>query len=297
MATPRAVVDSPSVFTPSPYGLLSVAASPPTGDGRWQAGVTWQSMCVTGLGTTYDDFCGTPLVTGSGNAPGPAALTPNVALLMKGAQAFTVYAEFDCSPVGNANAQERAEQALAQGGSWQVERAFWTGFAGGQPIVVPHLADDTVLMDGANFLQTVPVTGGSATTDIADALGYLEQQIANCSNVVGVIHVPAIALPTLDAWGLVKAQGQTLRTLAGNLVAVGNGYPGTAPSGAAPAPGTTWMYATGPVFAYAGQTRITNGAQAVDRAENTVRMIASKNYVLGWDCCHAGVLTQLGVPV
>lgn len=298
MPAPRQIVADPTAFAPSPYGLLSVANQPPTDGPQWQGGVTWQSMCVTGIGTTYDDFCSGPLVTGGGNAPVSGTLTPNIGLILRGASAFTVYAGFDCSPVGNADAQTKAEQALAQGASWQVERAFWTGFAGGQPVVFPHLADDTATMDGSIFLQTIPVTGGSATTDIADALGYLEQQIANCGNALGVIHVPAIALPTLDAWGLVTQQGQTLVTRAGNRVSVGNGYPGTAPSGAAPAPGTSWLYATGPVFAISSPTpRISNAREALDRTDNTMRMLASRNYVVGWDCCHAGVLTQLGVPV
>jgi len=294
---PRQIVADPTAFAPSPYGLLSVANPPPTDGPHWQGGVTWQAMCVTGVGTTYDDFCAAPLITGSGNAAAASTLTPNIALLLRGAQPFTVYAEFDCSPVGNADAQNKAEQALAQGGSWAVERAFWTGFAQGQPIVMPHLADDTQTMDGSVFLQTVPVTGGSATTDIATALGFLEQAIANCGNALGVIHVPAAVFPTLDAWGLVTQQGQTLVTKAGNRVAVGNGYPGTAPSGAAPAAGTSWLYATGPVFVISSQTRINIATQSLDRTENTIRMVAERNYLVGWDCCHAGVLAKLGVPV
>lgn len=296
------LIADPTTSTPTPYGLLSVANQPPNDGPYWQGGVTWQAMCVTGLGSTYDE-CLSPVVTGGGASPAASTLQPNIGLILRGASPFTVYVDFECSPVGNTEAQAKAETAMQQGGAFQVERTFWTGLVQDRPGqtavagVFPHLADDTQQLDGSTFLQTVPVTGGSATTDIAEALGYLEDQIARCSSGgAGVIHVPTVALATLDAWGLVKVQGQTLQTLRGNLVAVGDGYPGTAPSGAPAAAGTTWMYATGPVFAMASQTRVTPQTEAMDRTENTLKMIAQRNYVLGWDCCHAGVLVKLGVP-
>lgn len=296
MVAPRQIVTGPTA-DPSPYGLLSVAEFPSASDVHWQGGITWQSVCVTGLGGTTLDLCTSPLVTGGGATTEPGAFTPTTYQTLRGATPFTVYTQFECSPVGNEQAEEIATQALQVASGWQVERAFWTGFAAGQAAVFPHLAHSgAAQFDGAVLLQSTPVTGGSATTDIAEALGFLEKSIANCNGGVGVIHIPVELLPTLDAWGLVKVNGQVLRTLNGNKVAVGAGYPGSAPSGAAPAAGTTWMYATGPVFGYVGQVRVTPVREALDRTENTLKMNAQRTYVMGFDCCHAGVLVKLGVP-
>lgn len=296
MVAPRQIVTGP-VADPSPYGLLSVAEFPPPGDTHWQGGITWQSVCVTGLGGTFFDPCTTPLVTGGGASSDPGSFQPTTYQSLRGATPYMVYAEFDCSPVGNERAAEIAEAALNVAQGWQAERAFWTGFAGGQAVVFPHLAHSGAQqLDGSVLLQSTPVTGGSATADIAEALGFLEKTIANCNGGVGVIHVPVEALPTLDAWGLVKVNGQVLRTLNGNKVAVGAGYPGTSPTGAAPAAGTTWIYATGPVFGYRGAVRVSGRTDAVDRTENTVKMNAQRTFVLAWDCCHAGALVKLGVP-
>lgn len=301
MSAPRALVNPPA-FTPLPYGLLSVVTNPAPGDGHWQNGIMFQARCPVTLGTTTYDECVT--VTGTGNVPAPPAgpvggglVSPTVANSLRGATPFTAVVEFDCSTVGNTEAARIAEDAMAQAGSYQMERAFWTGTAGGQPVVYPHLAASQQLLGTqGELLQTVPVTGGSATTDIADGLGILEKSIADCFNGVGVIHVPTFALPTLDAWGLVKVNGGVLRTLNGNLVAVGSGYPGTSPTGSAPAAGTSWMYATGPIMAYMGSTRIGDMPASLNRAENTILMTGQKTFVLAWDCCHAGVLVQLGVP-
>lgn len=248
--------------------------------------------------STYDENI---LITGTGGGPpAPASKADNVTSDSRGAQPFTVYVEFDCSPVGNTDAQLIATDALARSENWQVERAFWTGLAGGQAVVYPHLAANATLVDAQNIsLQTVPVTGGTVTgngNDAAESLGILEAKLADCYDGVGIIHVPRLALPTLDAWGLVKYQTGRITTANGNIVAVGGGYPGTSPAGAAPAAGTSWLYATGQVFGWRGDVKVFTLRESIDRSENTVRMIAERTYVLGWECCHAAVLMQLGVP-
>lgn len=292
----RQVVDPPA-FTPLPYGLLSVVQYPPAGDSHWQNGITYQSMCsptVTGMGaTTYEECIA---VTGTGSPPPATSLSDNVDNPIRAATPCTVYTEFDCSPVGS-DAKAMAERALGQTESWQVERAFWTGLAQNQLVVFPHLAAVTQVLsaDGA-LLQSVPVTGGSATMDMVQALGLLEGFIADCYNGVGVIHVPQRALPSLDAYSLVHRVGPSLQTQNGNLVAVGAGYPGSSPAGAAPAAGTIWMFATGSVMAYRSQVQSRSTEEYFDRAKNTYKAIAYRTYLLGWDCCHAAVLAKLGAP-
>jgi hypothetical protein len=305
-AGPRQVVDPPT-FTPTPFGLLTVATPVQAANGHWQNGVVYQSRCMITMGASTWEEC--VVVTGAGNTGPPPSKTETVDLVTRAAQPFTVYAEFDCSPVGSRDEVNAiARQALDQVASWQVERAFWTGnVGGGSPVVTggtvfPHLAASAVVTgfgaaggnDLPQLLQSVPVTGGPF--DAAEGLGFLEQQLANCYNGVGVIHMPAIALPTFDAWGLVYQTGNQLTTRAGNKIAVGSGYPGTSPAGANPSAGTTWLYATGAVFAYAGAVRTPTLTESLDRAENTVRMLAERTYLFGWDCCHTGASITLGVP-
>lgn len=300
MAKPRQLV-SPPDFTPTPYGLLTVVQTPTPGNSHWENGVTYVSSCTITMGaTTYEECIA---ITGNTDNPPPPAPTMNTSTIgpsNRGATPIRPIVEFDCSPVGNEDAQAIAERALAQSASWQVERAFWTGKVGAAqiPAVWPHLAANTQVLDSSGILlQSPAVTGGALTVDIVDGLGYLEQQLADCYNGVGIIHIPPRVLPTLDAWGLVKKQGNALTTLNGNRIAVGAGYPGTSPSGAAPAVGTAWIYATGAVFGYSSPVRITGKVDSFDKAENTIRMIAQRTFVLGWDCCHAGALVSVGVPI
>lgn len=296
MAGARPIVNPPA-FTPLPYGLWDVAQKPTPPD-HWQQGVTWIDQCPVG-DTTYDE-CLT--VTGTGSPPAPPAKAPTLEQTFRGATAFTVFSEFDCSPVGLADIDTVAEMALARAEHSQVERAFWTGTAGGQPgIVLPHLAADADVFDANGILlqpaAVIAAEGTDAVTlDPATAFGELEQQLDQCYGGEGVIHVPRFVLPTLVALRVVGLTDGVFRTASGNLVVVSGDYPGTRPDGTAPAAGTSWVYATGPVFAYRGDVFATQRDQSFDRAENTVRMIAERTYVLGFSCCLLAALMDLGVP-
>ena len=144
-------------------------------------------------------------------------------------------------------------------------------------------------------MQTVasPAVTGA---DAAHALGELEADLADCYSGQGIIHVPRVALPTLAAWNLVEERDGRLYTTAGNLVVVGGGYTGSGPDGSAPAAGTAWIYATGAVFGYRGDVQVTSPRDSIDRSANTMRMIAERTYVLGFECCHLAAHIVLGVP-
>jgi hypothetical protein len=310
MANFRQIVDPPS-FTPTPFGLLTTVEWTTPQPDHWQQGITYEPLCgvnVSGVGgLTYDECL---VVTGTGFAPPAPAdmVATQFTAGTRGAQPFTAYVEFDCATVGLQNAQATAEKALSMAEPWQVERAFWTGLAGGQPVVYPHLAATTTVLDATGVVLQTPavnVTGVSSVGVVGDlmnietALGLLEAALANCYNGVGVIHVPQMLVPTMDAWGIIRQQGAVMKTLNGNKVAVGAGYPGSGPDGLARAGNTTWMYATGNVFGFKTDVRVRapdNGASSLDRATNTRRMIAERTYVLGWDCCLFAVQTALGVP-
>lgn len=306
MAGMRAVVDPPA-FTPIPYGLATVVDWRPiqAADTHWLNGITYEPTCspsVSGFGaTTYDECIA---VTGIGAPPAPAAKVDNVDKIFRGATPFTCYVEFDCSAVGNADAAERARDALSRSEGWQLERGFWTGRAGGGPsgtvqVVWPHLASNAQQLDDHGYVlndAATQVTGGASPMHVVEALGLLEGQLADCYAGAGVVHIPQRLLPTLDAWGLVKTSGSVLKTLNGNRVAVGAGYPGTSPAGTSPTAGGQWMYATGAVFGYRGDVQIFGGGGQMDRSKNTIKMIAERTYVLGWDCCLVAALAAISVP-
>lgn len=302
MAGPRQVVSGPS-FTSLPYGLWEAVQKPAADGPHWQNGITWSERC--GGGDTLYEEC--LAVTGTGGAPTPqAAMASNVTQTNRGATPFSVYAEFDCSPVGLSDAETIAASALERVEQWQVERAFWTGLAGktaiggvAQTTVFPHLAASAVLLDPAGItLQTAAntaVTG--ATLDAADALGRIEGALADCYHGQGVIHISPKALPTFRAWDLMKDDGDgVLLTTAGNRVVVGTGYTGSSPSGAASGPSDTWIYATGALFGYRSDVYMPSVPESFDRVENTMRMIAQRAYVIGFECCHFATQVTLGVP-
>lgn len=291
MAGARQIVDPPT-FTSLPYGLWDAAQKPTPDNGHWQQGITWIERCPDG-GTTYDECLS---VTGTGAPPEPPAKADNVDQTFRGATPFTVVAEFDCSPVGLRDAETVASDALARVEQQQVEAAFWTGSAGAQTVVFPHLAADAEVLDAQDIvLQTVasPAVTGA---DVVQALGELEADLAACYAGQGIIHVPRVALPTLAAWNLVEERDGRLYTTAGNLVVVGGGYTGTGPDGSAPAAGTAWIYATGAVFGYRSDVQVTSPRDSIDRSANTMRMIAERTYVIAFECCLLAAHIVLGVP-
>lgn len=287
----RQLVELPAVFTPLPYGLWDTVQHPSVDGPHWQQGITWVERCPTG-DTTYDECLS---VTGTGAPPEPPAKSANVNQTSRGALPFTVYAEFECSPVGVAEAEAVASDALDRVEQQQVEAAFWTGSAGGQQVVFPHLAADAEVLDGETVLQLVasPVITGA---DIAHALGVLEQELADCYAGQGLIHVPRTALPTLAAAYLIVERDGRLYTPAGNLIVVGGGYTGTGPDGSAPAAGTTWIYATGAAWGYRSDPYVSRLRDSLDRTSNTIRMLAERTYLLGFECCLLAAHIVLGVP-
>lgn len=301
MAGARQVVEGPE-FTGLPYGLWDTLQQRDVPDPHWQNGITWSDVCPTttlASVTAYDDCLA---VTGTGGAP-PAnsALSNNVTRTDRGATPFTIYSEFDASPVGLDSLGERAlaETNLARVENNALAAAFWTGQSGGQPTVWPHLAANAQLLDPAGIVlqpaasQVVTGTG----VDPATALGALENQLAVCYAGQGVIHVPALALPTLRARHLaVPGPDGKLMTPAGNLVVASGGYTGSSPAGAAPASGQAWVYATGAVFGYRSDVQVMAMPGTFDRAKNTERRLAMRTYVLAFECCLLAAQMALGVP-
>jgi hypothetical protein len=301
MALARRLSVAPPARMPNPYGLLAVVQTRDDTDPHWRAGVKWQDFCDAG-GTTYD-LC----VAQSNNLPvtGVASKAATNTLGIYGATAFDVYTEVDCSAPGFWDNPERTpaqliERVLVENESFQVERAFWTGTAAGQTVVYPHLAATTALVDsGAGLagttLQMAATQLNSGTPlDQVEAMAVLEAAMAACMNTVGVIHMPIALIPIMAQWNQIVRDGPRYRTFNGNLVAAGYGYPGTSPAGAVTS-NALWMFGTGPVFAYRGGISVLGRpVEQFDRSVNTMKVIAERPWLFGYDCCLIGVAVTTG---
>lgn len=281
----RLFVDAPT-SEPLPYGLMSVVQERSVSDPHALAGITWQSLCPGG-GTTYDS-CLTSAPAASGTPESKAA---NTFRTTRGATPFTVYAEVDCSPIDfYERGDQIAETALARSEQLQIERVLWTGLTAGVEGALPHLAENTAVNDPNSISTIVLQPAASVVTgvgvNIVDGLGLLEAAMSTCYNGVGIVHVPSALFPTLDALGLVHVDGNQLRTRRGNLVSVGSGYLTTGPDGVVPPVGQSWMYGTGPAMLYRGPAKLVGTPrESFVRSVNTLKMIAERTYVIGFDCC------------
>lgn len=282
MPGPRQLVPPPTFFDRD-FGLLSVVeARYDEPDPHWRNGVTWQNLCGLG-GRTFDDFC----VTGT-----PDEKAANVTTPVQGATPFTVFSEVDCPPVGYDQVEQRARgiDALTRNESWQVERAFLGGNAGGtNNVVYPHLAHGVTVLD-TGVLPTITLqcatttVTGSVVLDVVEGIGRLEAAYANCANGKGVIHVPIILAEHMFRQHVAKVEGNQVRTQLGNLIAFGAGYDGRSPTGTY-INNAVWVYMTGPVFAYRSAAETFNFRESFDRETNTLKTITERTYVLGFDCC------------
>lgn len=273
-------------FTAPSFDLLSTATQLDLPDARWKMGITWEPLCPESSGT-YDPC--TAVVDNAGAAE-PALAPPEKAATtdwqIRGATAFTAYSRIDCSPVGQWDQLSPTnQQALIRSEVRFVETAFWSGVAGGQTIVFPHLAADAEVSDGEDLLQPAATVVEATPQTIAVGLGMLEDAMRDCYPGVATIHMPIrLAALAAEAHLIASRSGVMYTTTIGSKVVIGD-YPGTAPDGST-SPGVTWLYATGEVFFT--RDREPTGFRPVesfDRNVNTVEMLAERTYVIGWDCC------------
>jgi len=279
----RSVAASP--FAPHRFGLLSVADQPPTPDTYWRLGIQTQPNPCDEAGSTVDRC---PVVSSSGPKSATSDGFPSW-----GADPFTVFAQIPCSPAGSWEAiEQRTVDALTHGEGRAVERFVWTGATTVTGASVnPHLAEDAIEFDSAgNIVQTAATVVTGAPAGTVGALSALEGALGECYGGEGVIHVPMAAIPFLADHAQLVRDGDRLRTWNGNRVAVYASNNRHGPTGAVPAAGTFWWYATGAVSLRRSQVeRASSVAEALDRSNNTQLYIAERTYVVNWDCCHLAV--------
>jgi hypothetical protein len=209
---------------PSGYGLYSVTPPTDATDVHARGGVRWLDE-VGGTAAAFAIDC-----------PPTFTLPTEGEPVWVESPAFGVAAGLALEHplgVGLAQVQRLARTRLGLQESFAVERAYWTGVAGGDPTGAPHLAAAT----GAQVLSATPVS-------VARGLGMLEEAIGLFTGAIGVIHG---ARHMVGSFPDLTEKGGRLTTKVGTQVALGTGYPGTGPDGTRAA-GVSWLYATGPVL-------------------------------------------------
>lgn len=285
----------PPIVTPAPYGLLSAVELRPDGESFWRLGTTWQDTCPQGGSTIEPCYTSAPAVTGTSFSKSANATRTNW-----GATPFTIYAEVDCSaPAFWDDKEDYVRTAFERVEQWQLERIFWTGTVDGVAnAALPHLAATSAVTEqGLGYVTTLQlaatqVTGTAISAPMA--LGAVESALANClRGVQGIIHISNDIASVLAEANLLVRDGPRLRTWNGNLVVVGNGYPRSGPDGSDPGLGYGWMFGTGPIFAYRSDIHVLlENNSALNRTDNTVKAIAERTYLLGYDCCLVAALVS-----
>lgn len=275
---PALVVNGPLPVAP-PYALLSIpGVRVGDGDDRWMSGVSVYGYPVDTPSTWEPCSTGTFRTKAEGGDQPVPRFDP-----------FAAYEPITCSAIGMGDWREFAERAeivLDATQSFPVEHAISQGVAGSTN---PFFGDGNLVALG----------GGAVTPEVG--LSYLEQAIGETGRM-GMIHAPPAVVA---AWGfgaglrigsLNNPPSGVLRSPNGNPIAAGGGYIGADPvSEASPAAGQSWVFATGPVQVYIGETELSgddiNGT--LDTSNNDVTFRAERYAVATWDTAlQVGVLVD-----
>jgi hypothetical protein len=252
-----------------PFGLFSVLAFRPEDSARWQGGgVNWEYFESATLGAIgpvqkdQSDTYGLPkqlrAISDSGTPDGDGAGS---------ALPFSVYSPFVQTPVGWSveDIQQRAVDMLLAFEQELAESLFWSGEAGN----TPSLSDPGLSV-------------GSFELDKAyEAVGKLEDFLANTYGSLGVLHMSRLQATALMNKGVLKADGPVLRTILGTPVVAGGGYP----DGVIRATPALFGYRSSPFFS--SERR----GDLFDTTKNDLYAIAERTYLIGFDPTGVGSAT------
>ena len=188
----------------------------------------------------------------------------------------------------------------------QLGGQFWRG-----DFAREHEADyfdgaEPVYLTNASTLTREPVDGSGSGVEAVAALAYIERAFDGVADVPGcsgrgVIHAAAETVLVWEMLDLVYEDGNLTRTRRSKTpVITGPGYDGSGPSydePAAPAAGTSWVYATGVPEVHLGAVVVLDteeGLATVDPSTNDRTVWVRRPAAATWDgCCHLAVLVDL----
>lgn len=257
MTQPFVNVPAPAT-APYRHGLFSAAALVDPADQReFHAGVQWEPNLADSPA---------PFTSAAASHPDrPAKTVPGGVTVAQAGPVIRLYTGLEADLVGREDHVERARARLGLIEQQSLEHYAWTGGAGNRP----RLAD-----------PATPVLGG-APVPMANGIGRLEEWISDQTGVLGVIWAPRWLAGTLAERLLVRPDSQRMIAPLGDPVIFAHA-PGTGPAGVAPAAGTAWLYATGPVMVRRSAVLGPRLEQAHDRTTGTVFAIVERFYTVGW---------------
>lgn len=258
---PADIVAAPP-FLPRQFGLFSVANMPDEEQPHVRNGVR-SIPNPHSPSKLYVDYCTRGPGEGQIELGSPddraKVIEPGVPVI--GAQPFTVFDGFNCSPVGFGQSEigDRAKASLTEGEERAVERAVITGASDNGETVHPNFTDD---------LDDTFGTYDSA----AEAVGAAEEYIDRAYGGLATLLVPRAVIAALVQSGTVTRQGNVLvTTLGSKLAAVAVGDFGD------DSPYT--LYASGSIVVRRGGIEeIGDFASSLDRATNGLVRLMERTY-------------------
>lgn len=266
---PALDIDGPLPVAPE-YSLLSIPGVLIEDEGRWMNGVNVYGYPADVPNTWEPCSTGTFRTKAEGDEQPQARFDP-----------IAIYIAITCTAMGMGSWREfasRAEVVLEATQSYAIEEAISQGVT---------LSANPFLGDA-----NLDILGGGAALTPEVGLRYLEDAIG-ATGRGGLIHAtPAV----VAAWGFdaLQTEEEVLNTVNGTPVAKGGGYIGADPvSGASPAAGQAWAFASGPVQVRLSPMQLIgddiNGT--LDTSNNDVTFRAEKYALVEWDgALQAGVL-------
>lgn len=257
MSTPvlQAVIYDAPLVNPSPQGLYAATTwTETTGPPRWLAeGVQirpWNYGGENAFGVWDADWCAGP--TGSDEGDLKTGVRPDMHPEPFPAITVWAYDECDLTAPSQAEVRARAQQVLRLEEQTAVERSF-----------------------AGRLLSDAAAAGIASRSTLAEAVGYLEGQLAK-TNTVGVIHAGA-QWAAVGGPDVVLSSGTALRSQLGHKFVFGGGY--------VEGLGDV-LVATSPVFGWRDAVAV---RETVDAQRNTFVAVAERSVVIAYEHLIAAV--------
>jgi hypothetical protein len=261
----------------SRYGLIDAADEVVPEDSKWINGIEYNPACRLNA-TVYDQECNAEFAFDLGEN-GDGIPTVQVAPIR-------MYAGFICRSMSLTQPEidRQANDALDNSSSAALERLLWTppdDPAPAGPSQLRLMGPDTVILNAGDPVGFVA------------AVRILEDYLVDNYGRVGVIHARAGLSAEAGHRGQIRWENAKPVTQRGTRWSWG-AYGDTGPDGDPVAAGTAWMVATGAVgLRQTKGTAHLEFAEILDRTTNEVFAVASKTFVVAWECVTAAVLVTL----
>lgn len=247
---------------PRPYGIFDVALGP----------MPFPNPAVEGAGIIYvPDACEDDIFLVATSCP-PVTTEKTFSGIeapVSGAP-FVALTSYTCGSIGFsfAEVEQRVRTRMSLREQRAVERRIWQGSS--------SLGTVTGLFRNA-------VNLGAAGCPV-EAIEILEQTLADNGVIGGIIHARVGMSAHLANNHQIYEQGRLRRTCYGTPFVFGAGYDGTGPTGQATSGSTEWMYASGRIAIWAGDTVVPPPQQTMDRSANQMKVIAERMFNVTVEC-------------